>query len=122
MEIEVILEVQTVAVTPSLITIPAPVLPVVNGVNPSIRRKYPEICPGQKDVTEVSVMWPAGTFVVMGGFFRLLNNFGNYQDTVLVRFRDFINIGQVLITTKDGGFFPVSRPIIASAMILWGER
>ena len=73
---------ETVEVTPSLITMPAPILPVVEGAEPSMRRKYPEICPGQKDVTEVSVMRPAGTFVVMGGCFLLLNNFGNSIGTI----------------------------------------
>jgi hypothetical protein len=33
----------TVAVTPSLITIPAPMLPVAATDSPSIRLKYPEI-------------------------------------------------------------------------------
>ena len=55
-EIEVVPDMQAVAVTPSLITIPAPALPVVEGVGPPILRKYPEICPGQKEVTEVRVM------------------------------------------------------------------
>ena len=43
----------TVAVTPSLITIPAPMLPVLAVLAPSTRRKYPEMWPGQNAVTFV---------------------------------------------------------------------
>jgi hypothetical protein len=36
-------------------TIPAPVLPVVAGSLPTIRRKYPEICPGQNAAAVLSL-------------------------------------------------------------------
>lgn len=47
---------RTVAVTPSLITIPAPMLPVVAGSFPSTLRKYPEMWPGQNAVTRGGVI------------------------------------------------------------------
>jgi hypothetical protein len=43
-------------VTPSLITTPAPILPVVARVSPSICLKYPEICPGQNATTAFGFM------------------------------------------------------------------
>jgi hypothetical protein len=46
----------TVAVTPSLITMPAPRLPVVAGLLPSTLRKYPEMWPGQNAVTDAGVI------------------------------------------------------------------
>src|SRR5271157_553952 len=46
----------TVAVTPSLMTRPAPTLPVEAMLVPSTRLKYPEMCPGQNAVTFVGFM------------------------------------------------------------------
>jgi hypothetical protein len=47
MQIEVWFEGSTRACTPSLMTIPAPLLPVVAASCPITLLKYPEICPGQ---------------------------------------------------------------------------
>ena len=49
-------EALTVTVTPSSITTPAPMLPVVAKVCPFTRLKYPDICPGQNAVTDAGVM------------------------------------------------------------------
>jgi hypothetical protein len=54
----------TEAVTPSLITMPAPILPVPAGVAPPMRLKYPEICPGQNAVTVMEFMGSGDMCVV----------------------------------------------------------
>jgi hypothetical protein len=46
-----------VAVTPSLMTRPAPTLPVSAILLPPTRRKYPEMWPGQNAVTFVGFMF-----------------------------------------------------------------